>query len=315
MVLAVVGLAGFAYLMGSNRDVWQGDGEKVAAVSTVNEGLGVVDKPRDGNDKPVQSVADSEADAAESTALAEETSLIQVNVVEKANAEAKPVFESVVKTLDPSDDNSEPAANAASEGLEPEVAESAPMAELAESDDAEAEEASAIALTENEPTLDPQLDQSGSATGAGVSAERVARLSSDETSESVAPARSVTSQEINDAEPVSEDSPVEEQTVVVIDGVEQTISASELNQATATANETDAAETLVADANLTEATSVGAVQQATRIVQSGDSLWDMAAEVYGRVDETIVSRIIETNPELADPDSIYIGQRIVFPEL
>ena len=49
------------------------------------------------------------------------------------------------------------------------------------------------------------------------------------------------------------------------------------------------------------------------IVQRGDSLWKIAAKVYGR--GTLWSKIFEANPQIKNANLIYVGQKITIPAL
>lgn len=53
----------------------------------------------------------------------------------------------------------------------------------------------------------------------------------------------------------------------------------------------------------------------TVTVKYGDTLRDLALEVYGRVDETTLDMLKEKNPAIDDVNVIVVGQRIVFPSL
>lgn len=155
---------------------------------------------------------------------------------------------------------------------------------------------------------------------------------------------------------VSDAQPIEaagSDSVVIIDGVRQTVGAAEQLPTVVLSSDTDTgvdtgvdagienttSDSLVEDtvesstpqedstsdsASASEAEPVAVVevettdetiQQAVRIVNSGDNLWDMTREVYGRVNERIVERVMERNPDLTSASAIYVGQKIVFPEL
>ena len=49
------------------------------------------------------------------------------------------------------------------------------------------------------------------------------------------------------------------------------------------------------------------------IVQRGDSLWKIAAKVYGR--GTLWSKILESNPQIKNANLIYVGQKLTIPAL
>jgi general secretion pathway protein A len=51
------------------------------------------------------------------------------------------------------------------------------------------------------------------------------------------------------------------------------------------------------------------------VVKQGDSLAKLAAEVYGRADKETLDLIQRRNPEIADVNSIRVGQEILFPSL
>ncbi len=130
--------------------------------------------------------------------------------------------------------------------------------------------------------------------------------------------------------------------VVIIDGVRQPQSEAELLPTISvddTANDIESSVETVIDNSDIVAPSTGSAaanetegeaenvaiaevnspdkpaQQAVRIVNSGDNLWDMTREVYGRVNERIVARVMESNPDLVSASAIYVGQKIIFPEL
>jgi nucleoid-associated protein YgaU len=58
----------------------------------------------------------------------------------------------------------------------------------------------------------------------------------------------------------------------------------------------------------TDSPSTGAVE---RVVVRGDTVWDLAYDVYGRVDADIVRHVAVTN-SLEDPSLIFPGQRLLF---
>jgi len=74
--------------------------------------------------------------------------------------------------------------------------------------------------------------------------------------------------------------------------------------------EQPAAEAAAAEAKAAEPQATGR----TYTVQSGDSLWKIAAEMYGEGNKYM--KIFEANTHiLKDPDKIFPGQELVIPEL
>jgi general secretion pathway protein A len=69
--------------------------------------------------------------------------------------------------------------------------------------------------------------------------------------------------------------------------------------------------------------SVGAAAQqpaeppivATKVVQEGDGLYRLALAVYGFVNDEVLRRIVERNPEITDVDRILVGSSIRFPDV
>ena len=53
----------------------------------------------------------------------------------------------------------------------------------------------------------------------------------------------------------------------------------------------------------------------TVTVEEGDTLTDLALEVYGQGDQTTLDMLMEKNPAIDDVDVIIVGQRIAFPPL
>jgi type II secretory pathway predicted ATPase ExeA len=51
------------------------------------------------------------------------------------------------------------------------------------------------------------------------------------------------------------------------------------------------------------------------IVKEGDTLAQLSADIYGRVDDRILSLLKEHNPDIKDVDRIDIGQKLVFPSV
>jgi general secretion pathway protein A len=53
----------------------------------------------------------------------------------------------------------------------------------------------------------------------------------------------------------------------------------------------------------------------TRVVQKGDYLWKLTGEVYGFVSDTLLKRVQEHNPHIANVNRLLVGDRILFPQL
>jgi type II secretory pathway predicted ATPase ExeA/phage tail protein X len=51
------------------------------------------------------------------------------------------------------------------------------------------------------------------------------------------------------------------------------------------------------------------------IVKEGDTLAQLSAHIYGRVNDRILSLVKENNPDIKDVDRIDVGQKIVFPSI
>lgn len=50
------------------------------------------------------------------------------------------------------------------------------------------------------------------------------------------------------------------------------------------------------------------------IARRGDTLWKISGIYYGKSSRANVQRIVDANPDIADPDFIRVGQKIVIPE-
>jgi general secretion pathway protein A len=51
-----------------------------------------------------------------------------------------------------------------------------------------------------------------------------------------------------------------------------------------------------------------------KVVQRGDTLAELVQETYGRSDDQLLITVQESNPAITDPNLIYSGSKIVFPE-
>ena len=51
------------------------------------------------------------------------------------------------------------------------------------------------------------------------------------------------------------------------------------------------------------------------IVVKRNTLWKLALDNYGKVDSDVIAAIQDANPEIKDPDKIYVGQQIQLPAL
>ena len=51
------------------------------------------------------------------------------------------------------------------------------------------------------------------------------------------------------------------------------------------------------------------------IVKEGDTLAQLSAHIYGRVNDRILRLVKEHNPDIKDVDRIDVGQKIVFPSV
>jgi len=67
------------------------------------------------------------------------------------------------------------------------------------------------------------------------------------------------------------------------------------------------------DAMAADAPGEGVV--ATAVVKQGDTLFTLAAGVYGFADASILRRILEANPGLDDPDMLLVGTTVRFPAI
>jgi general secretion pathway protein A len=59
----------------------------------------------------------------------------------------------------------------------------------------------------------------------------------------------------------------------------------------------------------------GRPRVATRVVQQGDTLFQMASEVYGFANDEVLWRIVERNPQMTDVDRVLVGTTIRFPDV
>jgi general secretion pathway protein A len=71
----------------------------------------------------------------------------------------------------------------------------------------------------------------------------------------------------------------------------------------------------LAAGEMTAADASGTKFVATVVVQEGDTLFRLAGGVYGSADEKILRRILETNPGITDPDTLFVGTTIRFPAI
>ena len=63
-------------------------------------------------------------------------------------------------------------------------------------------------------------------------------------------------------------------------------------------------------------TASGAIARARIVaVKSGDSLFSIILETYGRYDHSIQRVVMRSNPQLQDPDRIFVGQILRLPAL
>jgi len=53
----------------------------------------------------------------------------------------------------------------------------------------------------------------------------------------------------------------------------------------------------------------------TRVVGQGDGIWQMCRTVYGTVDSSMVQEVLDFNPQIEDPNSLTIGDTLVFPSM
>jgi nucleoid-associated protein YgaU len=61
--------------------------------------------------------------------------------------------------------------------------------------------------------------------------------------------------------------------------------------------------------------AVPRAETAARIVEQGDTLTKLSEDVYGRSDTKLIKIIQENNPQIANPNLIVTGSKIVFPEV
>jgi phage tail protein X len=66
---------------------------------------------------------------------------------------------------------------------------------------------------------------------------------------------------------------------------------------------------------MTAADASGATFVATVVVQEGDTLFKLARGVYGFADEQVLRRVLETNPGIKDPDTLFVGITVRFPAI
>jgi phage tail protein X len=50
------------------------------------------------------------------------------------------------------------------------------------------------------------------------------------------------------------------------------------------------------------------------VVKKGDTLRQIIAQTYGAYDDAMLTKVLRTNPEIADPDKILAGQEIKLPD-
>jgi phage tail protein X len=51
------------------------------------------------------------------------------------------------------------------------------------------------------------------------------------------------------------------------------------------------------------------------IVEKGDSLLQLAWDVYGFADERVLQVVLAANPDLGDPDRLLVGSAVRFPAI
>jgi len=63
----------------------------------------------------------------------------------------------------------------------------------------------------------------------------------------------------------------------------------------------------------TETDEPGTAETSVVVVKEGDNLTRIISENYGRFDPTILSAVLEQNPEIQSPDRLVVGQVIKLP--
>lgn len=350
-VLALGGIAGLAYLAFMSRDkdaddsamadvannteqaveLRNDDGQKLDSAAEVNagdtgavvvqseemvkidvgDGVSIPDSSDNAvTELPLDSdAAPSDSAAADSTTQATGT---VVEVDEGAEGQ-RPKFESVViqtestqsDQVDKSDNTQETTSTVSASSAENESAQRVPRQTDTQLTGVTPAQPISEAITQQKTALDT--------TAAGVSANEASNAQQQGNSQAVTNGGDDSKATVANTPP----------TVVIVNGVQRTIDSSgrylttdstEASPGTPSEAATDTSpQPQLATAE--SAPQAASPEQAVRIVTSGDNLWDMAKEVYGRVNERIVARVMESNPNLETPGSIYVGQKIVFPEL